>query len=65
LTDPGDAKAARAKPFAALRLIWHDYPGEWFTEEPSSTEEAARRVETFRLDLDHGVEDRLFVKSLW
>ena len=47
LKDPGDAKAAKAKPFNALRLIWHDYPGEWFTEEPSSTEEAARRVETF------------------
>ena len=44
LTDPGDAKAAKAKPFNALRLVCHDYPGEWFTQEPSSTEEAARRV---------------------
>ena len=47
LKDPGGGKAAKAKPFNALRLVWHDYPGEWFTEEPSSTGEAARRVETF------------------
>jgi hypothetical protein len=47
LTDPGDAKAAKAKPFNALRLVWHDYPGQWWTEEPSSAEVAARRVETF------------------
>src|ERR1700733_6480975 len=47
LTDPGDAKAAKARPFNALRLVWHDYPGEWFTQDPSSSEEAARRVETF------------------
>ncbi len=44
----GDSKkAAKAQPFSALRLVWHDYPGEWFKEEPSSEEEAARRVETF------------------
>lgn len=42
-----DAKAAKARPFSALRLVWHDYPGEWFEEEPSSDEEATRRVETF------------------
>lgn len=44
----GDAKAAQAQPFSALRLVWHDYPGQWFTEDPSSDEEAVRRVETFR-----------------
>jgi hypothetical protein len=32
----------------ALRLVWHDYPGEWFEESPSSDEEARRRVDTFR-----------------
>ncbi|WP_156252430.1 TRAFAC clade GTPase domain-containing protein [Pseudactinotalea terrae] len=32
----------------ALRLVWHDYPGEWFEDDPSSDEEAARRVDTFR-----------------
>lgn len=31
-----------------LRIVWHDYPGEWFEEDPSSADEAARRVETFR-----------------
>lgn len=30
-----------------LRLIWHDYPGEWFVQEPTSAEEAARRLATF------------------
>ena len=23
-------KANNPKPFDALRLVWHDYPGEWF-----------------------------------
>lgn len=45
--DGDDVKAANARPFSALRLIWHDYPGQWFEEEPSSDEEATRRVETF------------------
>jgi hypothetical protein len=40
--------AANRQPFDALRLAWHDYPGEWFTESPSSEEEAKRRVDTFR-----------------
>lgn len=42
-----DAKTAKGQPFSALRLVWHDYPGEWFEEDPSSEEEATRRVETF------------------
>lgn len=42
-----DAKTAKAQPFSALRLVWHDYPGEWFEEDPSSEEESARRVNTF------------------
>lgn len=44
----GDKAAARKRPFDALRLAWHDYPGEWFEESPSSEEEAHRRVDTFR-----------------
>lgn len=40
-------KTAKAQPFSALRLVWHDYPGEWFEEDPSSEEESARRVNTF------------------
>ena len=43
----GDAKAKK-RPFDILRLAWHDYPGEWFEESPSSEEEANRRVDTFR-----------------
>lgn len=38
----------KKRPFDALRLTWHDYPGEWFEESPSSEEERQRRVETFR-----------------
>lgn len=38
----------RSQPFQGLRLGWHDYPGEWFHEEPSSEEEAKRRIDTFR-----------------
>lgn len=45
--DGGDAPSTKARPFNALRLVWHDYPGQWFVEEPSSDEEATRRVETF------------------
>jgi hypothetical protein len=44
----GDNAASKRRPFDALRLAWHDYPGEWFEESPSSEEEANRRVDTFR-----------------
>ena len=44
----GDNAASKKRPFDALRLAWHDYPGEWFEESPSSEEEANRRVDTFR-----------------
>lgn len=44
----GDDKSAKKRPFDSLRLVWHDYPGEWFEEEPSSEDEAKRRVDTFR-----------------
>ncbi len=39
---------AKKRPFDVLRLAWHDYPGEWFEESPSSEEEAHRRIDTFR-----------------
>lgn len=42
-----EAKPLKAKPFDALRLVWHDYPGEWF-EQDVRGEEAQRRLETFR-----------------
>lgn len=75
----GNYAAARRRPFDALRLAWHDYPGEWFTESPSSEEEAKRRVDTFRsllrsdvalllVDgqklLDHQGEEERYLKSL-
>jgi hypothetical protein len=44
----GDNDAAKKRPFDVLRLVWHDYPGDWFEFEPSSTEERNRRNDTFR-----------------
>lgn len=43
-----DPKVQKATPVDSLRLVWHDYPGEWFEQEPNSEEEAQRRVDTFR-----------------
>ncbi|WP_299449646.1 TRAFAC clade GTPase domain-containing protein [uncultured Serinicoccus sp.] len=75
----GDNAAAKTRPFDALRLAWHDYPGEWFEESPSSEEEATRRVDTFRsllrsdvalflVDgqklLDYAGEEERYLKSL-
>ncbi|MFL4473546.1 ATP/GTP-binding protein [Paeniglutamicibacter sp. MACA_103] len=48
LKDGSDAKAMKAAPFDALRLVWHDYPGEWFEEDVSGPEEAQRRVDAFK-----------------
>ncbi|MEI7054252.1 hypothetical protein WBG06_00425 [Nocardioides sp. CCNWLW239] len=63
-----------------LRLGWHDYPGEWFHEDPSSEEENTRRVETFRsllgsdvafllVDgqklLDHKGEEKRYLRALF
>lgn len=71
--------AAKRRPFDVLRLAWHDYPGEWFEETPSSEEEANRRTDTFRtllrsdvalflVDgqklLDHAGEEERYLKSL-
>ncbi|WP_322544558.1 ATP/GTP-binding protein [Rhodococcoides fascians] len=75
----GDNDAAKKRPFDVLRLAWHDYPGEWFDEEPSSAAEHDRRTDTFRsllksdvaillVDaqklLDHRGEEQLYLKSL-
>jgi len=48
--DTTSKRKVLGKPKAAktLRVVWHDYPGEWFEQDPSSAEEAERRVETFR-----------------
>lgn len=79
-SDPNAAKTARTRSFNTLRLVWHDYPGEWFTEEPGTAEEAARRIETFAnllksdvslllVDgqklLDYAGEEEKYLKSLF
>jgi hypothetical protein len=75
----GDNAAGRKRPFDALRLAWHDYPGEWFEESPSTREESIRRLDTFRsllrsdvalllVDgqklLDHEGEEERYLRSL-
>ena len=48
LKDGQSTRAMKARPFDALRLVWHDYPGEWFETDVSGPEEAGRRVDAFR-----------------
>lgn len=74
-----ETQAQKSRPFDALRLVWHDYPGQWFEETPASDEEAHRRVETFSSLLtsdvafllidgqklvDNGGAEELYLKSL-
>jgi hypothetical protein len=51
----GDAKPNSAKQFDSLRLVWHDYPGEWFEQEVSGPQEGRRKVDTFRSLLNSDV----------
>lgn len=44
----GSKEDAKKRPFDELRLAWHDYPGEWFTEDPVTPDERSRRAETWR-----------------
>lgn len=55
LKEGADADAMKTQPFHAMRLVWHDYPGEWFEEDVSGPEEAQRRVDTFRALLSSDV----------
>lgn len=48
MKDGSGAKTMSTKPFEALRLVWHDYPGDWFEDAVSGPEEAQRRVDAFR-----------------
>ena len=67
-------------PVDNLRLVWHDSPGEWFEQDPTSAVEAQRRVDTFRtlltsdvafllVDaqrlLDNAGEEERYLKSLF
>lgn len=45
---PGTPSSVRRKAPEELRLVWHDYPGEWFEQESSGPEEETRRIDTFR-----------------
>ncbi len=80
MKDGSDSSDAKARPFDALRLVWHDYPGEWFEQEPSGAEEAQRRIDTFKdllgsdvalllVDgqrlLDNAGEEERYLKSLF
>jgi hypothetical protein len=75
-----DPEAAKGRPFNALRLVWHDYPGEWFEQDVGGAEEAQRRIDTFRsllrsdvalllVDaqrmLDNAGEEERYLKSLF
>jgi hypothetical protein len=80
LKESARAKAGKSSQFDALRLVWHDYPGEWFEQDVSGEEEARRRIDTFRsllgsdvalmlVDgqklLDNEGEEELYLKSLF
>ncbi|MFC4603146.1 TRAFAC clade GTPase domain-containing protein [Rhodococcus kronopolitis] len=51
----GECDEEEKRPFDELRLAWHDYPGEWFEDDPRSEEEAQRRIDTFRTLLSSDV----------
>ncbi len=72
------ARAKGSKAFEAMRLVWHDYPGEWWEQEVSG-EEAKRRDAAFKsllgsnvafllVDgqklLDNAGEEERYLKSL-
>lgn len=78
--DGAEGNGLNARPFDALRLVWHDYPGEWFEEDVSGPEEARRRIDTFKallssdvalllVDgqrlLDNAGEEERYLKSLF
>lgn len=79
LKDGAAAKQKKVNPIETLRLVWHDYPGEWFEEEANGSEETQRKVDTFRsllgsdvalllVDgqqlLDNSGEEEKYLKSL-
>lgn len=80
LKNPASSKDLRGSPFQALRLVWHDYPGEWFHQDVSGQTEAQRRVDTFKSLLgsdvalllvdgqklvDYAGEEERYLKSLF
>jgi ABC-type uncharacterized transport system YnjBCD ATPase subunit len=80
VTLKNDGVKPKNSKFDSLRLIWHDYPGEWFEEDVSGPEEAQRRVAAFKallssdvavllVDgqrlLDNAGEEERYLKSLF
>jgi hypothetical protein len=78
LKDPSPAKKG-VRSFSSVRLVWHDYPGEWFQKDVGGPEEARRRIDTFKALLssdvafllvdaqrlvDHAGEEERYLKSL-
>lgn len=58
LVEPRQADSPRAtknRKFDNLRLVWHDYPGEWFESAPHTATEQERRIETFQALLTSNV----------
>lgn len=80
LTGKGTGDTQSQGPFDALRLVWHDYPGEWFTQDIENPDIAQRRVDAFRSLLsadvavllvdaqrliDYAGEEERYLKSLF
>lgn len=80
LKGQGSGSPQSKGPFDALRLVWHDYPGEWFTQDIPNNEIAQRRVDAFRSLLsadvalllvdgqkliDYAGEEERYLKSLF
>lgn len=51
----GQTELPRNAPFDTLRLVWHDYPGEWFEGFVSGQEEEQRRIGAFKALLESDV----------
>lgn len=78
--DAAKGQNSRTQPIDALRVVWHDYPGEWFESDVSGELEHQNRVDTFRsllasdvalllVDgqrlLDNAGEEERYLKSLF
>jgi hypothetical protein len=76
--DRGNLKSPN--PIDALRLVWHDYPGDWFEDDVSDPDVTRRRVATFKallgsdvalllIDgqrlLDHAGEEERYLRSVF
>lgn len=48
MAEPQHRGAGKSARFNTLKLVWHDYPGEWLSADPERSEEFYRRTETFR-----------------